>query len=209
MTQPIDPRLQALLQSEPALWRGQQRHADHRAFQSTGYRALDAVLPGQGWPVAGVVEVVTRSDQAPPLQPFVPLMARCTQAGQTVLLVDPPPALVPFAPAWQQAGVVLSTLFTVQSQTRKQAWWVMETALRATACALVLIWPCARGGRLGVATVRRWQVAAAAGSTLGVLFVPESMQGQASNVHLRLRMQGQQLTVLKARGMHDCPQVSL
>ena len=57
--------------------------------------------------------------------------------------------------------------------------------------------------------MRRWQVAAAAGSTLGVLFVPESMQGQASNVHLRLRMQGQQLTVLKARGMHDCPQVSL
>jgi protein ImuA len=51
-------RLDALLQ-HPALWRG--RGAAPQAGYSTGFDALDAVLPGGGWPKHGLVEILTAS----------------------------------------------------------------------------------------------------------------------------------------------------
>ncbi len=209
MSDSTAPSLSDVLQATPGLWRGRDVRTDRESVRATGFACLDAVLPGGGWPAAGVIEVVVEASQPPPLHPFLPTMVDCARAGQRVVLVDVPAGVVPFTPAWQQAGIDLKQLLMVQPDDRSNAWWVIETALRSAACGLVLAWPCAQGGRLGLATVRRWQLAAAAGRSLCILFVPARANGQAPNVHLRLQVQGACVQVLKARGSHQRPVVQL
>jgi len=48
--------LDALLQN-PAIWRGGDCAPEPRAI-ATGYPALDAVLPGGGWPAIALTEIV-------------------------------------------------------------------------------------------------------------------------------------------------------
>jgi len=201
--------LNALLQAEPRLWRARDARARQTAVRPTGHARLDAALPGGGWPETGMIEVVVEARQPPPLHPFLPAMADCTRVGQRIVLVDAPADLVPFTPAWQQAGINPDGLLLVRSDDRANAWWVIETALRSEACGLVLAWPCTHGRQVDVAAMRRWQVAAAAGRCLGVLFTPARRRAHAPNVHLRLHVQGDRLRVLKARGSHQCPVVSL
>ena len=55
--------LDSLLQ-HPALWRArEQGGATGRAGLPTGYAVLDRVLPGGGWPLQGLVEILLAQAQ--------------------------------------------------------------------------------------------------------------------------------------------------
>ncbi|NLB57582.1 MAG: translesion DNA synthesis-associated protein ImuA, partial [Gammaproteobacteria bacterium] len=121
---------------------------------------------------------------------------RLTRTGERVVLVAPP--YVPFAPAWQAAGVELRQLEVVEAGTPRDALWAAEQCLRSGSCGAVLCWPLKADDR----ALRRLQVAAEAGRTLGFATRPLEAARNPSPAALRIAIDAapSQLRVLKCRG---------
>lgn len=188
--------LASLLQDHQ-VWRG-RAPATPGNGQTTGWPALDAVLPGGGWPEAALTEILLPADGVGELQLLLPTLARCTRAGRTVVVVAPPYA--PYVPGWEARGVRMAQLEIVQAGPR-DALWATEQCLRSGSCAAVLAWPAQADDR----ALRRLQVAADTGKTLAFVFRDRRHAAQASPAALRLELETQpswQLRVRKCRGGH-------
>src|SRR5690606_14127060 len=118
-----------------------------------GLVALDALLPGGGWPLAALSEIVYPIPGDGELQLAMPLLARLTQARRPVALIAPP--YDPYAPALQRQGLVLNQLVVVETFRTVDALWAAEDLLRAHAGA-VLLWQ----DRIETGAQRRLQLAA-------------------------------------------------
>jgi len=192
--------LQPLLH-ERRLWRGKQAPARDLSHRASGCAALDAALPGGGWPEAALVEVLLGADGLGEIALLLPMLSALTQSERPVLLVAPPYRVN--APAWQAAGLRLSQLHLVEA-TAKEAPWAMEQALRAGCCGAVLGWFMA--GTNIDNELRRLQVAAEAGQSLAFAFRPLRVHDNPSPAPLRLSLSGREdssrpeLRVLKCRG---------
>ncbi len=209
-TSDIDQRLCALLDS-PNLWRGSEHYLvaqktgnAHFPSQPTGFAALDASLPWRGWPTNALVEIITPLWGAGELQLVLPLLRRISQAGQAVLWFSPP--CIPYAPALARAGVDIARMIIVSPQTSELLWGI-EKALQDKACTLVLAWP----GQLSGKHIRRLQLAAVTGQTLGILFHHRNIRHSASVLRLRAEADNDSmaLTVLKARGSYRHDRIRL
>ena len=163
---------------------------------ATGHAALDAVLPAGGWPEAALSEILIPADGVGELRLLWPALARLSRAGERIVLVAPP--YLPFAPAWQAAGVDLRRLEVVQAGSERDALWATEQCLRSGSCGAVLCWPLKADDR----TLRRLQVAAEAGRTLGLATRPLAAARNPSPAALRIAIDARpaQLRVLKCRG---------
>ena len=176
------------------VWRGRQQ-SEPLAGQSTGHAQLDALLPGGGWQLAALNEILLGSPGSGELQLLWPLLARLTQAGERVVLVGAP--AVPFAPAWQAAGVVLAQVSLLQVSGAERLW-AAEQCLRSGSCGAVLCWPEQADDR----ALRRLQVAADSGQTLAFVLRHRRAADNPSPAALRLLLDNQprQWRVLKCRG---------
>jgi cell division inhibitor SulA len=99
--------LQPLLQDRRLL-RAQETPVAPPSDRPTGCAALDAALPGGGWPEAGLVEVLIGADGLGELALLMPALAALSTRDRPVLVSAPPYRV--YAPAWQAAGVKLSQL---------------------------------------------------------------------------------------------------
>ena len=176
------------------VWRGRQQ-GEPLAEQPTGHAQLDALLPGGGWQLAALNEILLGSPGSGELQLLWPLLARLTQAGERVVLVGAP--AVPFAPAWQAAGVVLVQVSLLQVSGAERLW-AAEQCLRSGSCGAVLCWPEQADDR----ALRRLQVAADSGQTLAFVLRHRRAADNPSPAALRLLLDNQprQWRVLKCRG---------
>jgi|TARA_A100001518_G_C1219380_1_gene62984 hypothetical protein len=176
------------------VWRGRQQ-GEPLAEQPTGHAQLDALLPGGGWQLAALNEILLGSPGSGELQLLWPLLARLTQAGERVVLVGAP--AVPFAPAWQAAGVVLAQVSLLQVSGAERLW-AAEQCLRSGSCGAVLCWPEQADDR----ALRRLQVAADSGQTLAFVLRHRRAADNPSPAALRLLLDNQprQWRVLKCRG---------
>jgi cell division inhibitor SulA len=147
--------------------------------EPTGHAALDALLPQGGWPRRALTELLLPADGVGELELVFPTLARLTRAGQPVVLIAPP--YIPYAPAWQAAGVDLSQLQIVEASPR-DALWAFEQCLRSGACAAVLGWP----AQADPQSLRRLQVAADSGDCLGFAFRDRRHLANASPAALRI-----------------------
>ena len=120
------------------VWRGRQAQARPLGLQPTGHTALDERLPEGGWPVAALSELLLASPGCGELQLLWPTLARLSADASRVVLVAPP--FIPYAPAWQAAGVDLRWLVQVDAEPA-DALWAAEQCLRSGSCAAVLCWP--------------------------------------------------------------------
>lgn len=196
------------------LWRGQVAPSLPPSKHPTGHAALDDALPTGGWPEAALVEVLFSADGLGELALLLPTLSALSAQDKPVLVIAPPYRA--YAPAWQRAGVRLSQLQLVEANG-KDALWAMEQALRAGCCGAVIGWPLqvddaqgrasVAGGRMPGATdnaLRRLQVAAETGQTLGFAFRPMGARDNPSPAPLRLSLrgtaEGPELRVLKCRG---------
>lgn len=162
----------------PDVWRGDS--APPVPAIATGFAALDAVLPGGGWPRAALTEVAFPRPGIGELQLFLPALANLSRGDRWIAFIAPP--YIPYAPALSAAGIDLSRLLLVYPKTRSDHLWTVEASLRSGACAMVLAWATyADGGHL-----RRLQLAAEAGATGAVLFQHHSMPGSTAALRLRL-----------------------
>jgi cell division inhibitor SulA/protein ImuA len=197
----------ARLLEHPAIWRG--RSAAQAETLPTGYAALDACLPGKGWPRKGLIEILVSRFGVGELNLLLPTLAALTRrpAARWCVWISPP--LEPYAPALAVHGVALERVLVVRapesrpSDQRGSQWglWAFEQTLGSGASDIALAWA-ARGPR--TREIRRLQLAAERGKTLGVLFRPHRAIRESSPAILRVavesRPDGVQLTFLKSRG---------
>lgn len=180
------------LLADRRLWRGQPTTRP-ASTEPSGHAALDAALPGGGWPESALVEVLLPADGLGELRLVLPTLARHTRAGRGIALVAPP--YVPHPGAWQAAGVDFDHVHLVAADPR-QALWATEQCLRAGCLSAVLCWPQKADDR----ALRRLQVAAESGQALVFAFRDARMAVNASPAALRLQVEHGQLRVLKCRG---------
>lgn len=197
------PALQAAL-TDPRLWRGSGA-APLRA-QATGWTALDAVLPGGGWPRGALSEVLYAQPGVGELSLLLPLLARLTRGGQPVAFVSPPCRL--HAPALAAGGVALPHTLVVQTPCGADALWSAEQLLHAGSAAL-LLW-CRD---IETTAMRRLQLAAEKGDGLALLMRPLAAAASPSVAALRLRIERIDGTptveVLKCRGARPTQRIAL
>jgi hypothetical protein len=188
-----DPKIARLLE-HPAIWRG--RSAARRSGLSTGFAALDEHLPDRGWPRTGLIEILISRFGSGELTLLVPALATLTRAAAARWCVWVSPPLVPFAPALASRGVVLERVAVVGGE---RPLWAFEQTLGSGACDAVLGWVRQPKPR----DLRRLQLAAERGRTLGVLFRPRRAAREASAAVLRLSVEplatGVRITLLKGR----------
>jgi hypothetical protein len=189
-----DAKLARLLE-HPAIWRG--RSAAHPRGLPTGFAALDAYLPGYGWPRTGLIEILVSRFGSGELYLLLPALAALTRARCARWCVWVAPPLMPFAPALASQGVALDRVAVVSGA---RPLWALEQALRSGACDVALAWARQPKAR----EIRRLQLAAERGRTLGVLFRPRRAARETSPAVLRLALEplaaGVRITLLKGRG---------
>lgn len=208
------------------LWRGNSLGRMAEPVLASGFDALDAELPGGGWPLKAVTELLTPqagalewrllapalrqwwASQAPATRmPPSPGLrrgraaARAPAALRSLLLINPPHT--PHLPGLQGLGLPASALLWVAAGTPAEALWAAEQAIKSQVAVLAWL-PEARPEQ-----VRRLQVAALGSDAPAFLVRPERSGGQSSAAPLRLVVkpgEGWQLAVhlLKRRGpAHD------
>jgi len=188
----------ASLLDHPALWRGE---ACARADSSvaSGFAALDACLPGGGWPQAALTELITQTAGIGELALLMPACARLTHSGRWVAFIAPPH--IPYAPALADAGVDLARLLLIKAESGKDRLWALEQCLKSKHCGAALAWPDGIEPR----SLRRLQLACEQGGTSAFLFLPQNAALNASTAALRLQLApaddgGLAVRVLKRRG---------
>jgi hypothetical protein len=186
----------ARLLEHPSIWRG--RSAARFEVLPSGFAALDERLPGKGWPRSGLIEILTARFGSGELYLVLPALAALTRAAAARWCVWVAPPLMPFAPALAAAGVAIEQLAVVGGA---RPLWAFEQALGSGACDVALAWV----GRPKPRELRRLQLAAERGRTLGILFRPRSAAREASPAVLRLGLTSLaahlRVTLLKGRGM--------
>jgi hypothetical protein len=215
-----DPRLARLLE-HPALWRG--RSAARSSTVPTGFAALDAALPGGGWPQVGLVEILISRLGVGELYLILPALAFLTQrlearwcawiaprepfaergegsrAAQATQASRARAPLEPFAPALAAHGLNLARVLVARTES---PLWACEQALRSGACDAAVAWM----QRVPVRATRRLQLAAERGRTLVVLFRGLSTRAvrEPSAAVLRITVQPVReeirIGILKSRG---------
>ena len=165
------------------VWRGDEVGEADAPVLATGHAALDAELPGGGWPVGAMTEVMQDAPEAHVWQLLLPALARAVETrGGPVVLVGAP--CEPFGPALAAGGLPVEALLWVRNETAQARLWACEQALRCADVSAVLAWlPQARVGEL-----RRLQLAAAQHEGLLFVFRPQSVAQSASPARLRLQV---------------------
>jgi hypothetical protein len=190
-----DPKLARLLE-HPALWRGSS--VAQRPGLSTGFAALDEQLPGKGWPRHGLIEILVARFGSGELSLLLPALAALTRARCARWCVWVAPPLLPFAPELAARGVVLDRVAVVSGA---HPLWAFEQSLGSGACDAALAW----ARRVMPREIRRLQLAAERGRTLGVLFRPRRAARQPSAAVLRLGLEpsgaGVRVSLLKGRSV--------
>lgn len=162
----------------PDVW-----HADALATSvgrvlATGDAVLDAQLPGGGWPLGALSEILQPVGVHSEWRLLLPALA-CSGTGAVVLVGAPQQ---PFGPALGAQGLQLQRLLWVMAQTSAQRLWATEQALRCADVDAVLAWlPQAHADPL-----RRLQMAAAEYDKLLFVLRPEQAQHESSPAVLRL-----------------------
>jgi hypothetical protein len=182
------------------VWRAREQ-AQIKA-EPTGYEPLDRILPGGGWPLGAVSEVLHARIGVGELTLALPLLARLTQAGRNIAFVAPP--MLPYAPRLASAGLQLSNVIVVEPDGTQNALWASEQLLRAGAGS-VLLWI----DKADVQSLRRLQLAAEENDSCMLIYRSEHHAAEATPSALRLRVWRQagtpQVEVLKCRGAKPSP----
>jgi protein ImuA len=194
------------LLANAGLWRAHELAGADAPVLPTGYAALDAQLPGGGWPVGALVELLQDQSARHDWQLLLPaLAARLRVHCGPVLLVGAPH--LPFAPALAALGLPAERLLWVNADDAAARLWAAEQALRCAQVAAVLAWLPAVRNSNALGALRRLHMAAQMHSQLFFVFRPSAARQESSPAPLRLLLSGanvnlgaMQVEIIKRRG---------
>ena len=185
------------IERHPGIWRGSELARGCPGI-ATGFAALDAKLPGGGWPCAALTEILPQHEGIGELRILGPALAQLAAQGKFIAWIAPP--YLPYAPALAAAGIDLERVVIVKTARDGDSLWAAEQALRSAACGGVLAWP----RDIRFAQLRRLQLAAEDGRCLAVLFRHTQAAREPSPAVLRIALAtsagGLALSILKRRG---------
>jgi protein ImuA len=192
------PRPPSALVLPPQVWRGRELAQAQERTLPTGHALLDAQLPGSGWPLGNLIEILQREAQQHVWQLAGPALAEAMRRTRDpAVLVHPP--YQPFGPALGEQGIVAEQLLCVQADPPAARLWATEQALRCADVSAVIAWlPRARAEDL-----RRLHLCAQGGEKLLLVFRGVDARGQSSPARVRLLVQGSdpmEVLILKRRG---------
>jgi protein ImuA len=165
---------------EQAIWRGCDLGAQAGDVVSSGFEALDAELPGGGWPCQSIAEVLSPQPSVLEWRVIGPALRAIVAAGRTVVVVGPPKT--PHLPGLRHSGIDEKHLVWVQADTPSERLWCTEQLVKSGACGALVAWlPQARPEQ-----IRRLQVCAQACEGPVFLFRPAAAQHEASAASLRV-----------------------
>lgn len=182
----------------PHIWRAQELAHARETTLSSGHAALDAQLPGGGWPLGSLIEVLQPRPEQHVWQLLLPALVQAVQmrSGPVVLVGAP---LQPFGPSLAAWGLPRPQLLCVQADKPAARLWAAEQALHCSQVAAVLAWlPQASGMAL-----RRLNLAAQQHTSLLFVFRTLATRKESSPARLRLELQGTDtlnVHLLKRRG---------
>lgn len=201
------------LLSAADLWRGNQLASGPGQVYATGYPALDAKLPGGGWPVAGLTELLSAHNGVGELRLLMPGLARLA-ADKSGWIVWIAPPYMPNAPALMQWGIAPDRVLLIHPRSAADAAWAAEQALGSGTCIAVLLWSSILESGAGISAgkrrlsmtqfSRRLQLAAATGECWAIALRHSDAGQQPSAAMLRLAIETDEdrrdLRLLKVRG---------
>lgn len=169
------------------IWRAGELGGASVQTVATGYAALDAVLPGGGWPRGALIELLQPQAGVHEWGLVAPALAALqAQARELTVLVGAP--WLPFGPALGARALDMRRLLSIDGQPgdAPSLLWATREALQCADVHSVLAWlPDARSAHL-----RRLQIAAHAHHKLLFVFRPLRAQQESSPAPLRVRLEG-------------------
>ena len=121
----------AALLNHPALWRGNELSRTAKPGVSTGFAALDAELPGGGWPQSALTEILPRHEGIGELRILGAALAALSKQSRMLAWIAPP--YLPYAPALAALGIDLKHILIVRTHSPRETLWATEQALRSQA----------------------------------------------------------------------------
>jgi protein ImuA len=182
-----------------AVWRADALGRSAGVTVATGHTALDALLPGGGWPVGAISEILQLQSGQHEWRLLLPALKRA-DFGSVVMMVGAPH--VPFGPGLMAQGFDARRLLMINTDTSAGRLWSAEQALRCSEVAAVLAWL----PQVRVEQLRRLQIAAHAHNKLLFVMRPVQAQNEPSPAVLRVLTSTQSdgdtflLRILKRRG---------
>lgn len=187
------------------VWRADQLQQASQAVLASGHAELDAELPGGGWPLGQLTEVLQVRSGQHEWRLLLPALKAAVAHGPLVLIGAP---LLPHLPALAAAGIPAAKLLRIDARTPAERLWAAEQVLRCRDLGALMAWlPQARPEQL-----RRLQLASTHTQALVFAFRPEVARHESSPAPLRLTLraaadeQGLSIELLKRRGpVNDHP----
>ena len=164
-----------------AIWHGTDLAQINQAVVASGFAALDAQLPGGGWPCNALTEVLQPQPSVCEWRLLSGALARLASSGGQILLVGPPRR--PHMPGLVKLGIPENKLLWMAADTAAERLWCTEQLIKANPLGgAILAWlPQARAESL-----RRLQVHAQSCDCPVFLFRPEQALRDASPAPLRV-----------------------
>ena len=199
----VSESLASLVHLSDAVWRADSLACAAGVTVASGHVVLDAQLPGNGWPVGGMCEILQAHGEHNEWRLLLPALKRAAGViapPSPVMLVGAPH--VPFGPGLSAQGLDARQLVQVLATAPDERLWTAEQSLRCAAVQAVLVWlPQAQADQL-----RRLQMAAHTNCKLLFVMRPAQARCESSPAVLRLLLASQPqsdallLHILKRRG---------
>ncbi|WP_321792561.1 translesion DNA synthesis-associated protein ImuA [Caballeronia sp. J97] len=180
----------------PSLWRGSQLARAYGMTIETGFPHLTVELPGGGWPVGSLVELLVQQPGVGEVRLLHPALVSVSK--RPLVLLQPPH--VPNALALTYLGLPAEKLMWLHAPKTGDALWSAERVLSAGTCGALLFWQ----QHIRQESLRRLHLAAQSTETLLVLIRPLACAQDASPATLRLAVRpadgGINVNIVKRRG---------
>jgi cell division inhibitor SulA len=168
---------------------------------------LDEVLPGNGWPVGAVTELINTRSGCGELSLLLPTLATLSRDDQRVIMVDPP--WVPYPSTLHGHGLALEKLLLIHTHSRKESLWACEQVVRGIPRGALLSWP----DSMSFGELRRLQIAAKSTQHSIFLLREQSAAAAPSPAALRLGLAPDdgdlQIRILKCRGQRPVSSIRI
>lgn len=179
-----------------SLWRASQLARGRGRVLDTGYPVLSAELPGGGWPVGALVDLLVQQAGVGELRLLKPALSAL--GDRPVAFVQPPHT--PNCLGLSYIGLPIDKILRVDGKTTADALWSAEQILRAGSCGALVFWT----QYAQASSLRRLHLAAQSSETLFIMVRPLAAAQDSSPALLRLALKpsadGLTVDIVKRRG---------
>lgn len=180
----------------PSIWRASQLARAHTRCVDTGHPSLSNQLPGGGWPLSSLIDLMVKQPGIGEMRLLAPALKKVADRGIVLLQ----PTHVPQTLALAALGLPPAAVTWVKADKTADQLWAAEQVLRSGSCGALLFWQ----NQVRNENARRLHLAAQAGETLFFMMRPQFSIYDASPAPLRLSIDpapaGLNISFVKRRG---------